>query len=86
MNKPRYYKVQDKEGLVRDVVSGAIVNIDDTAWSNYRTSKQIRDKQRFEKEHQKSQINTLQTEVGNLKHELSDIKSLLSKVLEKLNG
>lgn len=86
MNKPRYYKVQDKEGLVRDVVSGAIVNIDDTAWSNYRASKQIRDKQRFEKEHQKSQINTLQTEVGNLKHELSDIKSLLSKVLEKLNG
>lgn len=84
--KPRYCKVQDKEGLVRDTTSGAIVNVDDTAWSNYKTSKQIRDRQKLEKEHQKNQINTLQTEVVHLKHELSDIKSLLSKVLEKLDG
>lgn len=84
--KPRYYKVQDKDNLIRDAQSGAIINVDDTAWLNYRTAKQIKDKQRLEKESQKSQINNLQTEVGELKKEMSDIKDLLSKVLEKLNG
>lgn len=83
--KPRYYKVEDKEGLIRDSNSGAIVNIDDVAWSNHKNMKQIRDKQKLEKEQQKTQINTLQTEVTLIKGELGDIKTLLSKVLEKLN-
>lgn len=82
----RYHKVQDKEGLVRDTLSGAIVNVDDNAWSAHKAAKQARDKIKFERDQQKCQINNLESEVGSLKGELTTIKSLLSQILEKMNG
>jgi hypothetical protein len=82
----RYYKVRDREGLVRDMQSGAIVNVDESSWQAHQNAKKIRDKQNLEKQIQKDKINNLQQDVENIKSELFGMKDLLLQVLEKLNG
>ena len=75
MNK---LKVKDSTSLYRDTESGAIINCSDTEYDSYITLKQQKLKEVVDLETQKKDID-------NLKNEITEIKGLLSQVLNKLS-
>ena len=64
-----YIKVDGHSNLVRDKSSGAIININSTDFEKARLAKQAKKRQ--------------EQELQDLKHEVSEIKSLLLKLIEK---
>lgn len=72
-------QIEGKQGLVRDVSSGAILNTNRTEYENYLTKK----KQAVE---QKEQLVKQQKDIDNIKEELSDIKDLLKMLIREKNG
>ena len=75
MNK---VKVKVSTSLYRDTDSGAIINCSDTEYDSYITLKQQKLKEVVDLETQKKDID-------NLKNEITEIKGLLSQVLNKLS-
>ena len=75
MNK---VKGKDSTSLYRDTDSGAIINCSDTEYDSYITLKQQKLKEVVDLETQKKDID-------NLKNEITEIKGLLSQVLNKLS-
>lgn len=68
-------KVQGTK-LVRDPRSGAIINQDKTGLDEYLA-------RRRGMESQKEEINKVKSDIIGLKQDMTDIKSLLQKLLEK---
>ena len=64
-------KVEGHPNLYRDEQTGAIINCDTIGYNNYVTSLNKRDSQK--------------REIDNIKSEISEIKSLLKKLIKK-NG
>lgn len=71
--------IEGKQGLVRDISSGAILNVNRTEYENYLTKR----KQEAE---QKQQLVNQQHDINNIKSELADIKDLLKTLLRERNG
>tara|TARA_S200002703_G_C3671378_1_gene206120 strand:+ start:347 stop:580 length:234 start_codon:yes stop_codon:yes gene_type:complete len=71
--------VKDKPHLVRDTLSGAIININNSA---YEKSKRIR----LEAEKQRDEIRGAVREINNIKCEMHEMKTLLLQLIEKENG
>ncbi len=67
-----YLKVKDHENLVRDKDTNVIININRSEIEQAKKRKA----ERIKKEQ----------ELNNLKNEVSEIKSMLTKVIEKLDG
>lgn len=69
-------KIQDRESLVRDLTSGAIINTDKTEYENYlikrNASKQM-----------KLQIEKNSEEIAEIKNDISEIKQLLISLINK---
>lgn len=70
-------KVEGHSNLVRDPKSGAIININKDEINAARARKLAR----AVKEEEEKQ---LKADVENLKHEIGDIKQLLTQLVEKL--
>lgn len=70
MNKDRFIPVEGHSDLVRDRVTGAIVNI------NKEETKAIVTRKQREKQQQK--------EIQQLKNDVSDIKQMLQQIVEKI--
>lgn len=69
MNRERYIQVEGNSGLVRDRTTGAILNANSTEIQKARLKKN--------KEKQREQ------EIQELKKDVSEIKVLLTKLVEK---
>ena len=69
MNRERYIQVEGNSGLVRDRTTGAILNANSTEIQRARLKKN--------KEKQQEQ------EIQELKKDVSEIKVLLTKLIEK---
>ena len=67
-----YIKIEGHNGYVRDKKSGAVLN---TNKSEIEAAK-----------NRKQQRATKEQELDNLKNEVSDIKIMLTKIIEKLDG
>jgi len=65
-----YIKVKDKNNLVRDTYSNAIVNTDYENYKNYVDSYR-------KKVGESKRIQNLEVELDNIKSDLNEIKSLL---------
>ena len=71
-------KVQGVDGLYRDPRTGVIINTDNNARIAYENKKaQI--------ERQKQKTQQIQNDIDGLKSEMSEIKYLLSQLLQKLD-
>ena len=70
-------KVDGHAGLARDAQSGAIININKREAEAARERRKKKLEAKTKKEMLEQQVNTLQSEV-------SDIKVMLTKILEKL--
>jgi hypothetical protein len=71
-----YVKIKTKDGLVRDMSSGAVLNTNRTDYENYL----IRKKQ---SELAKEQASKQVEEINNLKNELNEIKQMLLSLMHK---
>ena len=69
-------KVKDKDHLVRDTYSGAILNTDENAFTKSR-------KIRMEAQRQRDEIRGATREINNLKCEMHEIKDMLKTLLDK---
>ena len=69
MNRERYIQVEGNSGLVRDRTTGAILNANSTEIQKARLKKN-KDKQQ-------------EQEIQELKKDVSEIKVLLTKLIEK---
>lgn len=65
-------KVEDHPGLVRDSKSKAIINVDDSAYKDYRNRKNLQNKM----------INMTE-EINDLKNDIGEIKLLLNQILQR---
>lgn len=65
-------KVEDYPGLVRDSKSKAIINVDSSAYSEYQNKKIMQ-----------SKMINMTEEINDLKQSMDEIKSLLSKILQR---
>ncbi len=65
-------KVKGETNLVRDNNSGAILNVNHSELENARKHKALRRQQN--------------EDINNLKTEVSDIKKMLTQIIEKLDG
>lgn len=74
-----YVNIEGKQGLVRDLSSGAILNVNRTDYENYLAKK----KQAAD---QKQQLANQQEDIDNIKSELADIKDLLKTLIRERNG
>jgi hypothetical protein len=70
-----YLKVEGTK-LVRDTRSGAIINQDKNGLDEYLNKRRVL-------ESQKNEINNVKSEVKELREDITEIKSLLLKLLEK---
>lgn len=71
-----YKEVMGNSGLVRDMESKAILNVDQQALETYKAKKKaLMSKQ--------EEIENLKSEVSEIKSDISQIKELLLKVLEE---
>jgi hypothetical protein len=76
-NMNEYIKVKDEPDLERDPESGAIININRSSIQKARDAK----KRRLAVQ---SEEDKLRNKVDALENDISDIKSLLSQLVEKL--
>lgn len=74
-----FVQIEGKQGLVRDISSGAILNTNRTDYENYLAKR----KQDAE---QKQQLAEQQADINNIKNELTDIKDLLKTLIREING
>lgn len=75
LKKKGYVPVEDKDDLVRDPVSGAIINKNKSAYESYLSASEKRANQR-------KKVDDLQTEVSSMKSDVTQIKQLLQQLLE----
>lgn len=69
-----FLKVKGKDGLVRDLSSGAIINTNTSDYENYL-------KKRNANKHVKEELEEQSKEINNIKNEISEIKQLLIKLI-----
>lgn len=67
-------KVKGKEGLVRDLSSGAIINTNTSDFENYLKKRSANKQLREDLDQQSKEIN-------NIKNEIGEIKQLLIKLI-----
>lgn len=76
MHSPELIPVTDHPHLRRDAQTGAIVDVDTGAYERYVT-------QRQERAAQRARLSQLEDRINNFESDLSDIKSLLTRLLER---
>lgn len=74
-----FVQIEGKQGLVRDISSGAILNTNRTDYENYLTKKR-------QAAEQKDQLVKQREDIDNIKNELADIKDLLKTLIRESNG
>lgn len=77
MRDLKLQSVKDEPDLARDVKSGAILNINRVEIQNAREAKRLR-------QAKKQEERNLKDKVDKLEQDMSDIKALLSTIVEKL--
>ena len=71
-----YKKVENNPGYVRDMHTRGIISVDNDALVAYR-------RQREYSKTQQNTVSALSDEINNIKHEMQDIKDMLTKILNK---
>jgi len=69
-----YIKVKGHDYLVRDPQTNSIINTNKSEYEQYLLSKQI-------KQNEQQKIQTLESDVANIKNDLDEIKSLLRSLV-----
>ena len=79
MIEAKEVKVKDKDHLIRETFSKAIINTDVSA---YEKSKRLRQ----EAQRQRDELRNAVREINTIKSEMHEMKSMMKQLLEKSNG
>jgi hypothetical protein len=71
-----YVQVKDKNNLIRDIHSNAIVN-------NNKSAYELAKKRAEDAQKQRDEIRSATREINNIKCEMHDIKSMLKTLLDR---
>jgi hypothetical protein len=69
-------KVKDEKDVVKDSVSGAILNVDNQALSAYK-------KRKLSEIHSRKKTKQLEEDINTIKSRMDNIESLLIRLIEK---
>ena len=67
-----YLKIEGHEGYVKDPNTGVVLNVNQEEINGAKKRRALRKQQ--------------EEDINNLKNEVSDIKNMLNKIIEKLDG
>ena len=76
MDRERYLKIEGDSSLVKDKQTGAILNVNRSAWQAARDRASAAQRSRDE-------IRTQAREINNLKCEMHEIKDMLQTLLDR---
>ena len=76
MEKREYIKVEDNSDLARDVNSGAVINVNTSA---FETAK----RRSLDTQRQRDEIRSATREINSLKCEMHEIKNMLQSLIDK---
>ena len=76
-------KVDGYSNLRKDLSSGGVVNVDRSSYQTHKNARRNMLTQQTEKQQLQETVVSLEGEINNIKDELTDIKVLLTKLLNK---
>ena len=76
MEKREYVKVEDNTDLARDMNSGAVVNVNTSAFENAK-------RRSFDAQRQRDEIRDATREINSLKCEMHEIKDMLKTLIDR---
>ena len=79
MHNRHYYRVEGEKNLVYDPHTNGVIDTDREAYERYLAQK----RQRYQ---QLERVDHLETRINNIETGLTDIKLLLTRMLENQNG
>jgi hypothetical protein len=71
-----YAKVEGHQNLYRDKQTGAIVNMDDQGYRNYK-------KKFLKEERSKNELQTLKSELDESKKQIEELKELIQQMINR---
>jgi hypothetical protein len=74
----RFLKVKEHSGLVRDVYSGGIINVDEQSYKRYKEEKNFFQRKTDKEIAQENRLNILEKKVDSIEQKLSKILDLLT--------
>ena len=74
--EPRFLKVEGHSYLLRDTDSNAIINVDKKGHGKYLALRRLKQKD-------VARVDSLENDVKELKSNISDIKDMIGKLLDK---
>lgn len=77
-------KVEGHANLRKDNSSGGVVNVDKRSYAEYQKAKKIAEKKFKEQQNSLNKIEALESDINSIKSEMSDIKTLLTTLVEKM--
>ena len=77
--KPKFLIVENEKGLYRDSTTNAILNLDESAYSRHKQSKEFAKKKLEEERRKEARLNNLEKDVQSLKQGIEQILELLKK-------
>ena len=78
-----YVKIQDKPSLIRDMISGAVINTSTEQYLNYVNQVSARTRLNETISNNTEEIQVLKEEINSMKEDLSDIKTMLLSLMDK---
>ena len=76
-------KVKDNPGLVKDLVTGAIINVDDYKYQEHKKIMSITRRNLAEKTAMSYSIEHMHGEINNLKQDVDSIKQMLQILIDR---
>jgi len=76
-------KVNDNPGLVKDLATGGVINVDDQRYKEHMKVKAIAHKSVNEKKAMTYSIDHINGEINNLKQDVDSIKQMLQQLLDR---
>lgn len=72
----RYLKIEENTNLLKDEISGAILNTNKTEYENYLLLKNQKEKDAIK-------MNQIESEVNKIRNELTEIKNLIRSIFDE---
>lgn len=77
--------VKGEPGLYKDMRTGAVINVDKTSYQMYMTNKKKLDYQRQKQEITNQRVEKIDSDLSDVKTELSELKGLIKDLITTLN-
>lgn len=77
--------IEGYNNLKKDPASGGVVNVDSKSYENYMMNKSIAKRNIQQQKSTHDSVTKMQDEINTIKNDLSDIRTLLMKLLQKGN-